>query len=385
MTPLVSSLFLAGALRGSLEIGDRTEARVTGTTNPSTYSAEVMTNPSAFLRLDMRRWEISVRYGPSLTLRGIGIEPALDIIHQGTLAAFIEASRRLRLSIAGDASYGTIRLLSPALPETGFTSVETVDSLPGQDTVDFASLDVSVGGTFIASRRLSLEAVAGYRLSGGVGGTSQDLYPQVGGPRVHVTADIALTRKDRARSAADATWVTFSTGEESMVAQLTETWVHRFTRATASTLGLGAALDFSRPSAGAAATAIYPVTQAGLTHELPEKRLVLGLGASVEPVIDRVGGEVESRLLLDASATYQASPRMSVWGRTGAAQSIPWSEPDSLTLAFGEAGFGVRLADWVELVNGTRAAYQFRSETEPRRLQWMIFSGATFTAPAVRF
>jgi hypothetical protein len=180
--------------------------------------------------------------------------------------------------------------------------------------------------------------------------------------------------------------VSFSTGQESVLAQVTEAWLHRFNRVTTSTLGLGAALDVSRNSVGEDSRAVlYPVVDAALTHNLPAKRLELGLNLRVAPVVDRMRGEIEPRALLDASSMYRPSGRLAVWGRAGAAQSLPWSEPDSLTLGYGEAGVGVRLADWVELINGARAAYQFRKEMEPLRLQWMIFSGATFTAPRVRF
>jgi hypothetical protein len=386
VTPLASSLFLAAALKGSLELGDRTEARFTGTTSPTTYSAEVMTNPSALLRLDMRRWEISARYAPSLTLRGLGIEPALDILHQGRLEASIEASRRLTLSISGEGSYGTVRFLSPTLSEAGFASAQPVDTLPGLDTITFASLNTSIGAAFAATRRLKLEANAGYYLSGGVDEASQDAYPQIAGPRAHLGAEYSLTRRDSARSTADATWVSFSTGEEAFIGQLTEAWVHRFTRRTTSTLGLGVALDSTRPADGAdRQTVLYPVAEADLNHRVPARRLELGIGLRVAPVIDRLRGEVDPRLLLDASAAYQANRRVSVWAQAGGSQSIPWGERDALTLAFSEAGVRLHLADWVDLVNGARAAYQFREETEPHRLQWMIFSGAMFTAPRIRF
>ena len=386
MTPLVSTLFLAGALRGSLELSDRTEARFTGTTGPTTYSAEVMTNPAALLRFDTRRWLISARYAPSLTVRGIGLDPALDVLHRGHLEASLEATRRLTVSISGDASYGTLRFLSPALPDAGFASAQPVDALPGLDSVTFASLDAGVGATFAATRRLKLEAFAGYGLSGGVDAASKEVYPQIAGPRALVRADYAITRRDSARSTAEAMGVAFSTGEESVLAQVTEAWLHRFSRVTTSTLGLGAALEVSRPSAGADSRAVlYPVADAALTHNLPAKRLELGLGLRVAPVVDRLQGDIEPRFLLDASALYRPNGRLSVWGRAGAAQSLPWGEPDALTLGYGEAGAGVRLADWVELINGARTAFQRREETEPLRMQWMIFSGAMFTAPRVRF
>ncbi|NUQ73946.1 MAG: hypothetical protein HUU21_10340 [Polyangiaceae bacterium] len=386
MTPLVSSLFLAGALRGSLELSDRTEARVTGTTNPTTYSAEVMTNPSGLVRFGTRRFEIAAGYAPSLTLRGLGIDPVFDALHRGSLDLSITANRRLVLTASGDVSYGTFRFLSAALPEADFASVDSIDTLPDADTVTYGSIGASIGARYIASRRLRLDALAEYQRSGGVGDASIAIYPQTAGPRAHIAAEFAFTRKDSARSTAEATWVTFSTGEESMLVQLSEAWLHRITRATTSTFGLGAALDSSRRSAGAASrTIIYPVAEAAVAHEVPEKQVELGLALRVEPVIDRLRGEVDPRLLLDASATVQATRRLSIYGRTGAAQSLQVSEPEALTMAYGEAGAGIRIADWFELVNGTRAAYQFRSETEPHRLHWMIFSGATFTAPRIRF
>jgi hypothetical protein len=386
VTTLLSALFLAAALRGSLELGDRTEARLTGTTGPTSLSAEVMTNPSAVLRLDTRRWEISARYAPSLTFRGLGLDPTLDLLHRGHLEASIEATRRLRVRFLGDGSYGSVRFLSPALAEADLQSAQPIDALPGAETIRFASLRAGAGVLFAATRRLKLDASAEYGLSGGVDAASQETYPQISGPRAEVGADVAITRRDSARSAAGATWVTFTSGEEAVVALITETWRHRFTRRTTSTLGIGAALDSVRAPGGAGRSiALYPVAEAAIAHRLPPKRLELGLGLRVAPVIDRLRGDVEPRLLLDASTAWKPNRRLSAWGRAGAAQSIPWGERDSLTLAFGEAGVGVRLADWVELINGARAAYQLRAETEPQRAQWMIFTGATFTAPRVRF
>lgn len=384
MTTLLSALFLSSAIGGSLELGDRTEARFTGTTGPTTLSAELMTGPSALLRIGSHRWDISARYAPSLTLRGLGIEPALDILHRGRDEVSIDATRRLNVGVFGDGSYGTARFLSPALPEVDLANAQPIDVLPGLDTIRYASLQTGVEARFAATRRITLDAVAEYGFSGGVNEASEAAYPQIAGPRVKLGADVAITRRDGARTTAEATGVTFSSGEQAALAVLTEAWKHRFTRSTASTLGVGAALDSWRLSAGASSrVTLYPVAEAALEHT--RKRLDLGLGVRVAPAIDRLRGDIEPRLLLDASARWTSSQRFSAWGRAGAAQSIPWGVRDSLTLAYGEAGVGVRLADWVELVNGARAAYQLRAETEPQKLQWMIFSGATFTAPRIRF
>ena len=130
MTTLLSALLLSAVLRGSIELGDRTEVRFTGTTGPATYSAEVMTTPSALLRLDTRRWELSARYAPSLTFRGLGLDPTLDLLHRGHLEASLEATRRLRVRLFGDGTYGSVRFLSPELAEANLASAEAMGSGP---------------------------------------------------------------------------------------------------------------------------------------------------------------------------------------------------------------------------------------------------------------
>lgn len=406
MTPLASAIVLSAALRGSLDLADRTEVRVTGSTEPGTTSAELMSNPSAILRLDARRWEVSARYGPSLTLRGLGLDPSIDFLHRGHIEATFEATRRLRVSLLGDGSYGAVSFLSPALPEAGFGGPGPdagpdsgpdagpgaapdggpVDTLPRADTIRFASLQFGVGADYAATRRLKLGAFVDYGLSGGVDEPSQVVYPLLAGPRAIFSADYALSRRDTLRSIASGTWVTFSSGSDAGLASVTETWRHRITRRTTSTLGIGAAFDISRASAGASSqAALYPVAEAGVAHALPLRRLNLGLSVAVSPALDRILGDVDPRLTSEAYSAWKPSLRVSIWGRAGVTQSLRLGEEDALTLAVGDAGVGVRLADWIELVNGARLAYQRREDTEPGRLQWMIFTGAALTAPRLRF
>lgn len=388
MTALLAPLLAAAALRGSLDPTLVSEARVVGSGDAAATSVEMELNPGVLARIAGRRVEVSFGYSPRLTLRGLGVEPAFDVLHAAHIDASLRASRRLRITLFGGASIGTQTFSSVRLGESeGESAVAPpIQSLPSEAALPFLSFRAGAATTYVLTRRATLDALVDYGESGGLTTAARATIPLQMGPRAEVGAAIALSSKDRLRSLAEGSWITFSDGREVALSSLREAWTHRFTRRTESTLAAGLGFGLTRGSADESwPLALYPIAEASLLHRVPPKRLDVGLAVRLSPVVDWLTGELDARVAEDATLTLRLSPRASLWGRAGAAQSIPVGANGSLAIVLGEAGVRARLVESVELTGGTRGALQTQTETGSRQTQWTVFVGATITAPSVRF
>lgn len=373
MSPL-AALLLAAAT--TLDGGLRSEVRVRGT--DGAVAADVEATPSAHLLSRSRAWEVDLRYAPRLLLRQVDLGTSFEVLHRAALAASWRGPRSF-VTARADGVYGTESFVS-LVPEAA-AGAPPVEQLPAISRFTYASLRAGAAVTHAASRRWTLTGELQLQLRGGVDEAARAIVPMQVGPVGSLGAELALTRKDRLLSALDASWVTFSSGQEIGLVSASETWRRALGRRVESTLRAGATGALSTPEPGGASTlTVYPVALAALAYRLPGEALELEGSVWVAPVVDRLGGFVDERLQGSVAGRWSVTPRLAVRGQIGAAQSVPWDSERAVRLALGEAAMSVGVSDRLRIDIGTRGALQSPGGAS----RWIFFTTATFTTQALR-
>lgn len=377
----MTSLFgIVLAAAGVIGLAHGSEVRLRGGTDLGAPVLEVEATPSATLLLRSRSWDLSLGYAPRLTLRQLDVSGAFEALQTGTLGLSWHG-RRTVLSVHGDATYGTQRFtsldLQSALPE-GSSSIQR---LPAAVPLAYMSARGGAIVTHTPAPRWALDGAFEYSVAGGTDAASRAVVPLQSGPHGALGATYSLTRIDHLATALDASYALFSSGPEATVGLATETWRRALSRRTDSSFGLGIAGTISRDgSAAEPRYGAYPVAEAALSHRAPD-RLDARFSLALAPVVDRLSGRVDERLQGAAAATWSFAPRLGVRARISAAQTVPWSEDDAVTLVLGEAAISARVSDRLQLEVGTRGASQ-----EPGgAFQWVFFTVATVTVQPLRF
>jgi hypothetical protein len=385
MSLVPSLLLVAAAVTGTVEVGDRSEIRVRDSNEPVGRVVDLETAPAATLRLHARTWEFILGYSPRLTLRQVDAAPQVDSLHHGTIAVAWRWPR-LTLRLLGDLMWGTQSFTSLVLDTSPSSGPPPVDRLPLPSAIDYVSSRAGATARIAATRRWTLSSLIELTLGGGRDAASRVVMPLQSGPHGALSAEGALTRKDRLVSTLDASRAVFSSGPEDTVVEVTEAWRHTLSRRTASTLGGGAAGVASRAGGGdPLRLRAYPVAEAGLAHRIPESRVDALFSLRLAPVVDRLSGLVDERLQGAAALTWSLVPGTAIRGQLGAAQSIPWTSDGAFTVVLGEAAVTTRAGQWVRLELGTRGAWQWQRGAGTAPPQWVTFAGATVALPPLRF
>lgn len=376
---LLAALILAAA--GTLEVSERTELRIRDGSDRETAGVELEAAPTAVFGLRTRTDELSLTYAPRFVVRDVDLRPVFEALHGLSLAASTR-DRRTVLSAFADASYGTTTTTALALATPTDTEAAAAQSIPDGGTIAYAASRVGLGVTHAASRRLALRGSVEEQVSGGANDVGRALIPQQTGPRLTLGADLALTRSDRASTAFEGSYAAFSTEAEAAVAQLEETYRRTWSRRTATSLGVGLAGSWSRPSEGGPeARGLYPTARAALTWRAPSELLEANLSLAVSPVIDRLEGSVDERLYGTLAAAWRLTSSAGVRAQVAAAQSLPWTDPESVSLGAGEAAFWLRWSPRARTELGTQGALQSGQD----RLSWVLFVATTFTMQPAHF
>ena len=209
------------------------------------------------------------------------------------------------------------------------------------------------------------------------------MLPRQAGPSIAEDAAYEASRHDTLTSSFGAARIMFSSGPEDTLFETTETWRHAFDHATEGGFRGGTVIAVTRPNdASPLGTSLHPLAEVWTRRDVGE---VSFLGAvRLTPVVDRLSGTVDERLLGSLACTVALAPRLALRAEGGLAHSVPFDEPAALTLAMGELVFRVSPSDAWRFDLGTRSAWQGQRGVDAAPPQWVGFVAATFAPRAFR-
>lgn len=382
---MLVTLLIAADLAGSLAVSDRTEARVRAPgTAPAAASFDLETAPAVELKLASRRSRVALAYAPRLTLWDVsstGVRPAL--LHGG--AAHVEwQSHRVRLSLDQAGSYGGVSFASISLTPGPEGALPRLDALPAPRLIQFASSTTTLASR-LTLRRWLIDMSLGYQLSGGADAGARAVLPFQAGPSARMTAEYEVSRRDHVATTASASEAAFSSGSESILTEVDESFRHLLSRLTEARFTLGVSEARVRTSETASPVfGSYPVVEAVFEHHpTPEGHIDVRLGARLGPVVNRLVGLVDERVegSLAVSHTYR---RLTTHAFVSGSQSVPASGANATSLVVGELGTAYGVSRLVALDAGVRGLWQHQEVAQIGFAQGTLFFGVTFRAPPIR-
>ena len=397
---MLSALPVAADLMGTLTLSDRMEVRVRSPgTSPNAPSLDAEMTPEARLTVASRRLRLSLAYLPRLTawdLNNQGIKPLL--LHGASVSAGWR-EHTTELTLREDAAYGGMGFAAltalPGASGASSSSSPRLDVIPTAGTIQYASSTTTFGSR-TELRRLTLATHVGYQMSGGADAESRASIPWQRGPLADASAEVAVTRKDRAVTTVSGVLSSFTSGSEILLLEETEGLRHRFASSTDGELLAGVSEARTRPFSTAAFDhTTYPVAEASLEHRIPfaEDRFLVRATLRVGPVVNRLLGLVDERVQARFEGRWSNWPygaRLTL----SAAQSVPAGDLTAITLGQGEVSFQYNLSEAVTIDLGVRELAQRQAQlglglttTDPQRLtftQTVAFVGITIRAPETR-
>jgi hypothetical protein len=383
---LFSAIFVATALRGTLDVSNRAQlaTRAGGGLAEPTLDAD--TSPEVKLAVRSRRWELTVDYAPRFTDSLAGADRQSYVLQQGRLGARYQ-DRRGSVSLYEDSGYGRLSLLTlGAYPGAGATpGTAPIAAPPTTALLDYAWSRTGIVARLIVSRRWGVNATGELALSGGASASAQATLPFQTAIRVGLGADYAASRRDHLTAQVDTSRATFSTGLEDTLVQGKLSWRHDLDSTFATTLAAGIGGSTSRAETSPVVrSAAAPIVEAGLTYRPRAGEIELGLGVKLSPVIDAFSGRVDQRIEGSANVAWTPTRDLSIQAQLGVARAIPWGEGVALSIGFGAITASYHVNDVLQLDAGGRSAW-IKEPGIDSPPQWMAFTAATVRIPTLRF
>jgi hypothetical protein len=414
---MLPALLVAADLASSFTLADRSELRlrVPGTvgitTVPLVASADVETALDARLSQRSRRARYALGYAPRLTVWDLNApQPTPTFMHAGTLK--VERwSRLTRMSLDEAASYGGINFAALA-PTYGADGAQAPpDVIPASRVIQYVASSTTVA-SHLTFRRSTVDLSAGYQLSGGANAIARGLMPFQAGPLGEARTDYAISRQDHTGTTLSATEASFSPippvftgatgaadtagsvevpgltgGPESLLVELDQQWLHRWSRVTETRFTLGVAESRARAGADAPDVfATHPVAEGVLEQRrrIAEGLLDVRLDLRVGPVVNRLLGNIDERFQGTLAATHTRG-RLATAVSFGVLQSLPPSGVDAIQLFTADAHQSYRTSETVSVDLGVRGLWQSQEATQAAYSQGTAFVGLSFRAPEARF
>jgi hypothetical protein len=357
------------ALDVTYEVLARTEVRVR-TPLPGdvgvglTFDLEL--DPSASVTLVAGANAFVLQYLPTFIWREPQTGGRLLPLHRGRVS-YGHAWSKARVLLSqegawGVADVGSFRAADGSRPG-GVSEVQTLGSTPYLRSASLASVE------FQPSTTITGGLSVGYAVSGSPEGTTNGL-PLQWGPSGSAQLRVALNRVEGLTTLFQVFSAAFSTGQEQLVATLTETWERVLSRSWSFSLGVGAAVtrDVVIPEQGIPGTYVElnPVASSALNWQTKWDQQTIRASATVRllPFADRFTGNIyerlEARLQTDWAFTRQ-------WGAMAAASgalAVPLGRAAQAgdSLVSGEAGITFTPARWIVL----QAMARVISTSQPR-------------------
>jgi hypothetical protein len=265
-------------------------------------------------------------------------------------------------------------------PAPGGTPTPTAPETPTTTTTP-AVLDIAQLGTFDVTASVSHELErnvrfgvdAGYHLTGGLNDASRAVYPVLPSVDATATLDYQFDGRNTFITSFRQTFAWGTEGSTTYLAQLDESWQHRFSRRTTGNVDAGIAYSRTdRPNQPTPHT-IYPVGGAGInyTTRLARGTAFVGADVSAAPQLDLVTGVVDPRLSIGANAGWRRD-RFSTYARYSSSLSLTDGAEGALSYIATDVGVAYEIGLGFSVDGGVR-------ET------WQRFEGITLIEPTTVF
>ena len=300
------------------------------------------------------RFNLSLGYGPNLTLRDVAGDQRTSQVMHGAYLSSGYAGRGYSLTLSESLSFGTTSFrglrtapLDPmAMPNPMTSRVELV---PGVETVKV--FNESTRGTFNYKwdPRVDSTLGAGYSITGGSGSNTQVVYPQIRTASAETSTGYNMSGYDSTGLSLSFSRTTTHGGTTQAgptapamrspdylyySAGLSLSWAHRFSTVTTSSLSVGAA-GYNTRQPGFTDYYSLALTGGGNIDALlvrgPGYTLTGGLGGSVGPQVNQLGGQMQRRAS-GTGRTNLALGDFSINANGDVAQTIPTSDPAAIRL-----------------------------------------------------
>jgi hypothetical protein len=392
---MFAALPMAADLAATLTLSDRTETRLRdpGDT-PTAPSVDLATMPEARLALASPRFGFTLAYTPRLTLwdvNDVGLRPLW--LDAGS-ARLESRYGRTTLSLAQEASYGSMSFADLTFAPGPEGAPPRVDVVPSSQIIQFESTSTTLGSR-TETARWNLGSSIGYQLSGGADSASRLVIPLQKGPVAEATATFAGSPVDGFETTLNGSETTFSSGPEIILGEVDEGWKRRWSSVTETDLTLGMSEARVRPSPLAQSVEeTNPVAEVILEHRMltDEDRVSLRIGSRLGPVVNRLFGIVDERIQGTLASKWTHGP-FATNAFASAQQSVPTEGPYATELLAGEVSLSYAATEAVAFDMGVRGLWQrapqvFGPSAAPGPtttvVQGIVFVGVTLRAPTMR-
>ena len=357
---------LATPLVGVVEVGERTETRVRGS------SLGVQTDAEAGFRFRLglhgRRVELALSVAPRVTAFSWADSQRAVLASTPGQIAIGYRERHYGIFLSGDGSYGlenyaTLRYptaaVLPGAPPGQPVPPQTLPTLPGADTIAYVGARGARAAYQVPTARWVVTEAAAFEASGGATTTSRGFVPFQYGPRLALSLDHRVTRQDHLGASADAQVSRFSTGADVGLATVVVRYARDVARGTTLSIGGGASGAAFRTEPNPFRLVPFGVGEISVAHHrgFLGHRLDLDGAVRFAPTVDRIAAVVDPRISAAINAIY--TTRAVIVRVSGSfAQSVLADSTARIT-AFGtEATVRVPITRAVGLEGGPRLAIQ---------------------------
>jgi hypothetical protein len=383
LAPSLLQLALGGVLDLSYDASLRAEAR----TQEIDMNGLRLRTTAYELRPDViglatgARVDLMGAYFPRLLFEDGDRGERLNLVHRARASALWHATQAWTLRGSGLLIVGPENLMRLSVPSPGQQPPE-LDPTPVFATIPYFRAEVAAGADAQVLPRHRVLGTLTLSRDGGSDTAARTLLPLRQGARLGLEHGWTLTRVDELSTRLGANLIRFvdlpatidGGGTRTVwTARLTERWSRLLAPETSAWLGAGLAL-VSHDALEQQPMRTVPAADAGLSRGMAGRgyRLDGGLGATLGPVEDRLGGMVVERLDLRAWLFWSDGR----WSLRGAAAGgvVTAGALRRDRIAFGELRAGWVVTRYVELGCGARGGIVEQPRLGPaRRDEWSAY------------
>lgn len=409
-----------------LNVSDRTEARYRSDPNFD-HAVDTTTTLTSAISVTAPRVAYSIGYG--LSIAGADLthdaDRALAIMQTGRVG-ITYARHRLGMTLALTGTYGTqvaVYLSAPVRLDLAGTGVGTPAGtqptgpgaplptwVPHTETLKTGSLGANVGFTYALTRRWTYGINANGLESGGLDFLSQRAVPPsrtVGG---NMSLGYQLTREDTLTTRLGTSYIYVlqlpaytsapflkkngydlpnTPGGWFLDTDLYESWVHNFSKRTATSLGAGISFVHADQTPGGTNDGFYAIGNASISYAQPlhdHARLTLGSTVAITSTYNPVIATIQHQGSVSLVATWTWRKWIAGVSAAGASD-LPVYASYSSRVASGTATVGYAPAEPVQIQVGarinTQVLYdQYFGPAPPT--DWAAFLAVILLAPPLR-
>jgi hypothetical protein len=392
----------SAAVRGTLNVSDRTEVRVRDSGLPTDPALDAMNQPGFELELATRRSKWNLGYSARYTLLNLHLELKPTLLNQAYVRAQWSASRRTQLTLTQDGSWGRQSFIGTAVvqtlpsaspqatgaPTAGAAPVPRIDAVPQVLSFSYVYCRPALMSTTALTARWTLDTTVFHVVDGGFDAEARRTLPLMWGPGFEAQATYHLSRRDQLLSTVTAKRTVASSGPETILVTAAEGIQRKIARRTDVRLEVGVAAAWFKPESNARNDLTpYPIATGVLTHRhFIERDAALGfdLTASVAPMIYRLTGYVTQQFQATAAVSL-TEKRLTVRMGTGALRTLRSDDPQALRIFFADANVAYAFGKLVSVDTGVRYVWQDMPTVGNVPPQKMVYVGMTIREPTLRF